>query len=67
MLQARNLIGEVEDQQLSLQYKACYARICDSKRKFLEAEHGPGVSVMRTIKQALDPKNIMNPGKILPG
>ena len=40
--------------------------IGSGKRKFLEAEHGPGVAVMRTIKQALDPKNIMNPGKILP-
>ena len=36
------------------------------KIKFLQAEHGPGVHVMRTIKQAIDPKNIMNPGKILP-
>ncbi|TIP80007.1 MAG: hypothetical protein E5X58_41250, partial [Mesorhizobium sp.] len=24
------------------------------------------VDIMRTIKQALDPQNIMNPGKILP-
>lgn len=31
---------------------------------FLEAEHGPGLSVMRDIKRALDPGNIMNPGKI---
>jgi D-lactate dehydrogenase (cytochrome) len=38
----------------------------DGKRKFLVAEHGAGVQVMRTIKQALDPLNIMNPGKILP-
>lgn len=36
-LQARNLIGEVSDDNLNLRYKACYARICDSKRKFLEA------------------------------
>ncbi len=41
--------------------------IGSGKRKFLEAEHGPAVAVMRTIKQAIDPKNIMNPGKILPG
>jgi len=41
--------------------------IGSGKRKFLEAEHGAGVAVMRSIKQALDPKNIMNPGKILPG
>jgi D-lactate dehydrogenase (cytochrome) len=32
---------------------------------FLISETGSGtVSMMRTIKQALDPKNIMNPGKI---
>lgn len=32
---------------------------------YLEAEHGEGISVMRDIKHALDPKNIMNPGKII--
>jgi D-lactate dehydrogenase (cytochrome) len=35
------------------------------KMKYLEAEHGPGLDVMRTIKRAIDPKNIMNPGKIV--
>jgi len=35
------------------------------KQHFLEAEHGEGVKVMRTLKRALDPKNIMNPGKIV--
>jgi D-lactate dehydrogenase (cytochrome) len=34
------------------------------KKKFLTAEHGEAVSVMRQVKQALDPLNIMNPGKI---
>ena len=34
---------------------------------FLNREHGSGaVSVMRQVKQALDPENLMNPGKILP-
>jgi D-lactate dehydrogenase (cytochrome) len=35
------------------------------KLDFLIAEHGEAVSVMRTIKQALDPDNIFNPGKIV--
>ena len=34
------------------------------KQKFLVAEHGEAVSVMRQIKKALDPQNILNPGKI---
>tara|TARA_R110000868_G_scaffold32444_4_gene118042 strand:- start:10258 stop:11652 length:1395 start_codon:yes stop_codon:yes gene_type:complete len=38
--------------------------IGEGKMKFLEAEHGEGVAVMRAIKQALDPHNILNPGKI---
>jgi len=35
------------------------------KMEYLKAEHGEGISVMRDIKHALDPKNIMNPGKII--
>jgi len=35
------------------------------KIEFLKAEHGEAMSVMRQIKTALDPDNIMNPGKIL--
>lgn len=39
--------------------------IGSGKMKFLQAEHGAGLQVMRTIKQAIDPDNIMNPGKIV--
>ncbi len=35
------------------------------KMKFLEAEHGSALEVMRTIKRALDPDNRMNPGKMV--
>lgn len=40
--------------------------IGQGKLAFLEREHGAAVSVMRSIKAALDPLNIMNPGK-MPG
>jgi D-lactate dehydrogenase (cytochrome) len=36
------------------------------KLKYLEAEHGPALAVMRSIKQAIDPNNLMNPGKLIP-
>ena len=31
----------------------------------LMSEHGEALSIMRTLKKALDPDNIMNPGKIV--
>ncbi|MDX2103971.1 MAG: FAD-binding protein [Alphaproteobacteria bacterium] len=35
------------------------------KIDFLTAEHGDAVAVMRQIKQALDPHNLLNPGKVV--
>ena len=35
------------------------------KMKYLEAEHGASLEIMRTIKRALDPDNRMNPGKMI--
>jgi D-lactate dehydrogenase (cytochrome) len=38
------------------------------KQKYLQLEFGEaGVELMRTLKRALDPHNLMNPGKLLPG
>jgi D-lactate dehydrogenase (cytochrome) len=34
------------------------------KAKFMELEHGTAVDVMRSLKQTLDPRGILNPGKI---
>ena len=36
------------------------------KREWLIEEHGEAVDLMRTIKHAFDPDNILNPGKVLP-
>jgi D-lactate dehydrogenase (cytochrome) len=35
------------------------------KMDFLFAEHGDAVNVMASIKRAIDPENLMNPGKII--
>ncbi|NRA89406.1 MAG: FAD-binding protein, partial [Rhizobiales bacterium] len=37
------------------------------KAKYMRAEHGAGLKYMLAIKQAIDPDNIMNPGKIFYG
>jgi D-lactate dehydrogenase (cytochrome) len=34
------------------------------KIKYLQAEHADALGAMRAIKHALDPDDIMNPGKI---
>ncbi len=39
--------------------------IGQGKRRYMAAEHGEAVAVMRAIKNALDPLGILNPGKIV--
>ena len=35
------------------------------KLPYMAAEHGAGWDVMAQIKRALDPENILNPGKVI--
>ena len=36
------------------------------KRRYMAAEHGEAWAVMGAIKRALDPRGLMNPGKLVP-
>ena len=40
--------------------------IGSGKLKYMEAEHGDSLELMRQIKKAFDPHNLMNPGKVIP-
>lgn len=34
------------------------------RAQYMEREHGPALALMRLLKRTLDPKNLMNPGKM---
>jgi D-lactate dehydrogenase (cytochrome) len=41
--------------------------IGQKKMRFMETEHGvEALNLMRTLKRAIDPQNLMNPGKLVP-
>jgi len=39
--------------------------IGQGKRRFVRLEHGAGADMMMALKKAMDPDNIMNPGKVV--
>ena len=64
--------GEAERERVKGFSRAAVGRSLElggmGKREFLEAEHGAeAVEGMRMIKRGLDPRGILNPGKVLPG
>ncbi|MFC6490059.1 FAD-binding oxidoreductase [Nitratireductor sp. GCM10026969] len=64
---AEAFVGRLNRRALSME-GTCTGEhgIGQGKMRYLEEEHGAaGVDMMRTIKRALDPLGIMNPGKIL--
>ena len=65
MAKAGNILDRLVERALAMD-GTCTGEhgIGQGKVKYLEDEHGPGVEVMKVIKNALDPNNIMNPGKI---
>ncbi len=66
MKRAKDMIGRLNHRAIAMG-GTCTGEhgVGIGKMDYLTAEHGEAVSVMRSIKQALDPDNIMNPGKIL--
>ncbi len=66
MAEAERLNRRLVDRALALD-GTCTGEhgIGHGKVDFLAAEHGEAMSVMQAIKNAIDPDNIMNPGKIL--
>jgi D-lactate dehydrogenase (cytochrome) len=64
---AKEFLSRLSDRAIAME-GTCTGEhgIGQGKIKYLRAEHGAGVDLMRQIKNALDPDNILNPGKVLP-
>ena len=63
--EARNISNQIVDIALEMGGTSTGEHgIGIGKREALEKEHGKAVDIMRSIKVALDPNNIMNPNKI---
>ena len=66
MTRAKEMIGRLNHRAIAMG-GTCTGEhgVGIGKMDYLTAEHGDAVSVMRSLKKAFDPDNIMNPGKIL--
>jgi D-lactate dehydrogenase (cytochrome) len=64
---ARDLSGRLAELALAME-GTCTGEhgVGQGKQKYLLAEHGaPALAAMAAIKRALDPQNLMNPGKLI--
>ncbi len=64
---AKNLLERLVERALAMD-GTCTGEhgVGQGKMKYLEAEHGePALAAMRAVKRALDPLDILNPGKIV--
>ncbi|SFP03131.1 FAD-binding oxidoreductase [Tranquillimonas alkanivorans] len=67
MDEAKRLSGRLADRALRLGGTVTGEHgIGMGKLGYMEREHGAGWSVMGDIKRALDPQDLMNPGKLVP-
>jgi D-lactate dehydrogenase (cytochrome) len=66
MRAAETLIGRLAERAIAMD-GTCTGEhgVGQGKIRYLEAEAGPAVELMCAIKRAIDPLNIMNPGKIV--
>ena len=63
----KDFVNELNDRALALDGTVSGEHgIGIGKQAYMAREHGPALSYMRAIKTAYDPKNILNPGKLLP-
>lgn len=64
---AKNFVERLVQRALSME-GTCTGEhgVGQGKMKYLEQEHGPeALTMMRSLKRAIDPQNLMNPGKIV--
>lgn len=63
----KDFVNELNDMALELDGTVSGEHgIGIGKQAFMAREHGAALSYMRAIKNAYDPTNILNPGKLLP-